>query len=185
MRQVLSRAVGDGGMPPAPLRDPDVFRVQQVRARPPIARRIRGELHDGQPGFGGADGRAQRPSDDDGHRVRQPLGQLPEELAALVAEDAAPDAIEVDRDDGHVEPFDNALEPALERQQVAGARDRAFREDAHNVAGGELGARVLDGLHDLTAVARRDGNRVELAHEPVQAAQPEVRVRRPGTAPSD
>ena len=59
---------------------------------------------------------------------------LPEERAALEAEDAAPDAIEVDRDDRHVEPVDDPLEAALERQQVAGAADRAFREDADDVA---------------------------------------------------
>ena len=54
---------------------------------------------------------------------------------------------------GHVEPLDDPLEAALERQQVAGAADRAFRKDADDVAGGELGARALDRRHDLLAVA--------------------------------
>ena len=39
----------------------------------------------------------------DGHRVGHALRPLPEEPAALEAEDAAPDAIEVHRDDRHVE----------------------------------------------------------------------------------
>jgi hypothetical protein len=65
--------------------------------------------------------------------IRHAHRQLPEELAALVAEDAAPHAIQVDRDHGHVEAFSHALEAALERQQVAGTRDGPFDEDADHV----------------------------------------------------
>ena len=61
-------------------------------------------------------------------------GHFQKKRAALEAEDAAPDAIEVDRHDRHVEAVDDPLEAALERQQVAGAADRAFREDADDVA---------------------------------------------------
>ena len=61
-------------------------------------------------------------------------GPFPEEASALEAEDAAPDAIEIDRDDRDVEAVDDPLEAALERQQVAGAADRALGEDADDVA---------------------------------------------------
>ena len=50
---------------------------------------------------------------------------------------------------GTSRPCDDPLEAALERQQIAGAADGAFGEDADDVAGRELGARALDRRGDL------------------------------------
>ena len=92
---------------------------------------------------------------------------LPEEPPALEAEDAAPDAIEVDRNDRHVEPVDDALEAALERQHVAGPADRALGEDADDVAGLELLARRARATPTASRPAG-DRNRVHQLQQPVQ-----------------
>ena len=77
-------------------------------------------------------------------RIRPTARRLPEKLPAREAEDAAPHAVQMDRDHRKVQPLDDLLHPALERQQVAGAGDRSFRENAHDVPGLELLARGLD-----------------------------------------
>ena len=69
---------------------------------------------------------------------------------------------------GHVEPLHDLLEAAPERQQVAGAADRALREDADHVAGDELGARAFDRVHDFLLVAGGDRNRVQLPQQPAE-----------------
>jgi hypothetical protein len=99
---------------------------------------------------------------------------LPQKPAAFETEDAAPDAIEVDRHDRHVQAADDALEAALEGQQVAGAADRALGEDAHDMAGFELAPRALDGLDDVLA-SGRDRNRVHAREQRVQARLAVVR----------
>ena len=129
--------------PPAPLRGPDEPRGQRVRRRTPPVASLAAELHDRQPRFvrrSRRDGSGAPNATVTGYGMRS--GQLPEEPAALEAEDAAPDAIQVHRDDGHVEALDDLLEAALERQQVAGAADGAFGEDADHVAGAEFAARA-------------------------------------------
>jgi hypothetical protein len=78
--------------------------------------------------------RRQRCAEGDGHRIRHRSGRFQKKPSTLEAEDAAPDAIEVDRDDRHVEAADDPLEAALERQHVAGAADGAFGKDADDVA---------------------------------------------------
>ena len=62
------------------------------------------------------------------------LRPFPEKLAALEAENAAPQAVEVHRNHGHIQAFDNLLHSALERQHVAGPADGAFGEDADHMA---------------------------------------------------
>src|SRR5262249_56633356 len=69
--------------------------------------------------------------------VRKPLRPFPEELPALIAEDASPDVIGVNRDDGNRTALNDLLETALERQQEAGPRDAAFCEDADDLAAGQ------------------------------------------------
>ena len=65
----------------------------------------------------------QRIAERHGDRIGNLHGPLPEKSAALEAEDAAPDAIEIHRNDRHVEAVDNPLEAALERQQIARSAD--------------------------------------------------------------
>ena len=100
-----------------------------------------------------------------GHRIRNTLGQFPKIFTALKAEDAAPDAIEMHGDDGHIQVPGDFFEPAFEWAHVAGEGERAFGKDAHGVAGGQLGARGADGFHDAAAVARVHRNRMHAAQE--------------------
>jgi hypothetical protein len=78
--------------------------------------------------------RRERLAHDHVDRVGQALGPLPEEAPAAEAEDRAPDAVEHDRHDRHLRVARDRLQAALEAQQVAGARDRALGEDAHELA---------------------------------------------------
>src|SRR5689334_9267084 len=74
-------------------------------------------------------GRGHGLTEGDCHGIRHTNGPLPEEPSPFEAEDAAPDAVEVDRNHRYVQAFDNSLETAFERKHVAGAADRSFRED--------------------------------------------------------
>src|SRR5262249_60863558 len=76
------------------------------------------------------------------------LGQIAEEALAAVAEDAAPHAVEVDRDDRDVAALADPLEPAPERVQHPGPRDLPLREDADQVAVVEVLARVAQRPQD-------------------------------------
>ena len=76
---------------------------------------------------------------------------------------------------GHVQPLDDPLEPALERQQVAGPADGAFGEDAHDVAALELGARLSDRRQHLLPVAARHWDRPHHRQQLARDRQVEVR----------
>src|SRR5690349_20052537 len=71
---------------------------------------------------------------------------FPEKTSALEAEDAAPDAFEVHRNDGNIDAFHDALEAATEGKHLSGAGDLSFSEDADDfvvaqgIAGGAQGA---------------------------------------------
>ena len=58
---------------------------------------------------------------------------------------------------GILGPFDDFLEAALERQQPAGPADRAFGENAHDMAVVEFVARVLERLHDIAPIVADTG----------------------------
>ena len=113
-------------------------------------------------------GRRQRLAERDGDGIGQPLGQLPEEAALAEAEDAAPQAIEMDRNHRHVEAVDDALEAAFEGEQAAGAADRAFREDADDVAVLQLFACALERFDHFLPIAAGDGDRFHQAHQRVE-----------------
>ena len=70
----------------------------------------------------------------DGDGIRNAARHLPEKASALEAEDAAPDAVEIDGNDGRIDAFHDAFEAAAEGEQLAGARDLAFGEDADDLA---------------------------------------------------
>ena len=117
-----------------------------------------------------------RPPNDDGHAVGQALGsRFHERTPVLKAEEAAPDAIEVDRNDRHVQPFDDPLESALERQQVARAADCAFGERCR--PRGRLRSSWRARSMDSMTPARSAGghrNRVHQAQSAAQATRLEV-----------
>src|SRR5450631_4147362 len=58
--------------------------------------------------------RRQRLAEIDEQAIRNALRPFPEELAALIAENAAPDRVEADRNDRHRTAFDDLLVTALE-----------------------------------------------------------------------
>ena len=60
--------------------------------------------------------------------------KLPEEAAALEAENAAPDAVEIHRDDRRVHALHDALHAAAEGKQLADACDLPLGEDADHFA---------------------------------------------------
>src|SRR5690349_6311272 len=57
------------------------------------------------------------------HRIRNTTRDLPKESSSLVAEDAAPKAVEADRDHRRVHAFHDALELAPEREDNAQTRN--------------------------------------------------------------
>src|SRR5450759_3084672 len=161
--------VGHGEFGPVAARHLDHSAVQQV-ARP-LAERggTGGEFLDGLAYGLRAGARRQRRAETDGHGVGNPFGPLPEKLAAGEAEYAAPQAIQVHRNDGHAAALDNLLHAAFEGPHVAGAADGALGENADDVAGGDFPARGADGFHHVAraAGAHRDG--VGAAQEPVES----------------
>src|SRR5262249_22471924 len=107
----------------------------------------------------------------DGDAIRDPLGPLPKEFAAFEAEDAAPHAVEVDRDDGDLATADDLLQAALEGQHVASPADGAFGEAADHVTFGEGAARGADGFDGVARDAGADRDRLAQAEEPVDGRQ--------------
>ena len=146
-RQRRRAGVGHAERPPVVLRGPDELRGRATRRGPrriaaASAPRVISARRTSAAGVVDGSGAPNATVTGYGNAHRP----LPEEAAALEAEDAAPDAIEVDRNDRHVEAVDDPLEPALERQHVAGPADRAFGEDADDVAVLQLRARrSIDG----------------------------------------
>src|SRR5579872_673381 len=82
--------------------------------------------------------RRHRLTERNGHGVRNPPRPFPEEFAALKAEDAAPQTIEMYGNNRNVEVLHDLFEAALEGQHVARPADGAFSENANHVAGREL-----------------------------------------------
>src|SRR4026208_1873970 len=109
-----------------------------------IAGDVATKLHHRQTDLRRRSARRKRRPERNGHGVRNPSRPLPEELAALVAEDAAPHAVEIARNDGHVEPTSDALESPPEREQVCRPADLPFREDADDVTGFQLFSRPFE-----------------------------------------
>src|SRR5205823_4040556 len=100
---------------------------------------------------------------------------FPKELSAFETEDAAPEPVEVYRNDGHIQSLGDLLQPALERKQIAGPADGALSEDADHVSGFQLLPSASDRLHHVPAPARADRNRVRQPKEPVERLQLVVR----------
>src|SRR5690348_313486 len=69
-----------------------------------------------------------------GDGIGNPTRHFPEEAAALEAENAAPDAIEIDRHDGRVDALHDALEAVAEGEHLADARNLTFGKDADDFA---------------------------------------------------
>jgi hypothetical protein len=130
-----------------------------MRWLPAMRHRLGAQLHDGQACERSRCRRRQWRAERDGDRPWQTLRHLPEELAALETEDAAPDAIEIDRNDRHVEAGDDALEAALEGEEVPGSADGALDEDADHVPATRsararsIAAMTSDLLPDVTGMA--------------------------------
>ena len=70
-----------------------------------------------------------------GDAVGPAARRLPEKLSAREAKNAVPHAVQMNRDRGNVQSLEDLLHPPLERQQIAGARDRSFGKDADHVPG--------------------------------------------------
>src|ERR1019366_2430465 len=98
--------IGHGEFAPVAASHTDEAAIQQVAGTPAIRGGIGGELLDGlADGLRAAAGRERR-AETHGHGIGYPGGPLPEEFAAGEAEDAAPHAIQMHRNDGHAAAFD-------------------------------------------------------------------------------
>ena len=80
-------------------------------------------------------GSCDRLAEPDRNAPRVGRGPFPEKLAAAKAEDAAPQFVEIDRNDRRAGAALDFQHAGLERLQLAGAADAAFRKDAHELAG--------------------------------------------------
>ena len=67
-------------------------------------------------------------------------------------ENAAPELVQVNRHDRRIEPIDDSLEAALERQKVSRAADSSFSEDADDLAFLQLLPRALQRLNDVATI---------------------------------
>ena len=119
--QLAAGGIGHGELAPVAARQADEARGQRRTRFPGQLRGVAAQLLDGLPGGPGGRGRRKRRAE--GHRdgVGPAARPLPEELSARETEDAAPHAVQMNRDHGNVQPLDDLLHSALERQQVAGA----------------------------------------------------------------
>ena len=98
----------------------------------------------------------------DGDRVGNRTRHFPEEPPALEAEDAAPDAVEVHRDDRRVHALHDAFHSAAEGKHLADARDLALGKNAHDFAGADRVARLAQGpQHFARAKLGGNGNRAD------------------------
>ena len=108
----------------------------------------------------------QRPAVVDGDRIRQPPRQFPQKPAFLETEDAAPHAVEADRNDRRLDVLHDALEAAPERQQMADARDLSLGKNADHLTGADGIAGRLQRLdHFARALFGGDGDDAEDARE--------------------
>src|ERR1039457_5401341 len=126
-----------------------------------MRRSFRRQLLDGLPHFMRGGIRRHRVAKRDRDRIRNALGPLPEETAALEAEDAAPQTVQGHRDDGNIEALYDSLHAPLERQDVLRPADGSFREYAHHVTGGQFLPPRANGFYRSAPAAYR--NRVGLA----------------------
>src|SRR5262249_12202290 len=95
---------------------------------------VHAEFLNGGADVGGAGGRRQSVAKADAHRIRDVPRKFPQETPAGEAEDGTPEAVDVDRDDGDIDAFDDAFKAAAEGKQLADTGDFPFREDADNFA---------------------------------------------------
>src|SRR6266849_7249730 len=87
---------------------------------------------------------------------------LPQKAAAGKTENGAPEAVDVHRDDRHVDAFYDAFEAAAEGEQLADARDFAFGEDADYFAVAQrVGGFAQRMDHFARALVGSDGNYFE------------------------
>src|SRR5216117_1936996 len=70
----------------------------------------------------------------DAPRVGNAPRKFPKEAPAGKTENRAPHAVEIHRDDGHVDALDNALHAPPKRHHLPDTRHLSFREDAHRFA---------------------------------------------------
>src|SRR5262245_32952707 len=69
----------------------------------------------------------------DGDGLQCPFGNLPNVASTFEAEDAAPQAVEVNGNDRRIHAFHDALEAAPEGKQLSDPRHLPFRKDADNL----------------------------------------------------
>src|SRR5271165_4019098 len=134
-----------------------------ARERPAIAaaalESVNAKLLHGLADFGGGGCRGQRLPEGDAHRIRDGARAFPEEAAAGKTENGAPDAVEIDGDDGNVDAFHDALKAAAEGQHLANAGDLAFRKNAYNFAVAQRLRGIAQGVdHFAWALIRGDGD---------------------------
>src|ERR1700678_2309929 len=134
------------------------------------ARAMKGERFglqflDGFADFEGRGGGRQRFAEANRDGIRDALRQFPQKTPALVAEDAAPDAVQVNRNDRRADAiffraFHDAFHAAAEGKQLADAGDLALVEDADDFALADGVTGFAQGMnHVARTELRGNGNR--------------------------
>ena len=103
------------------------------------------------------------------HAVRDAPWQLEEKPAARVTEDAAPHAVEVDRNDRRIDVLHDFFVAAPERQHLPRARDLSLGKNADHLA---VANRLAGDLERLDQVTRpRLGGDRDAPHDPRKGSQ--------------
>ncbi len=93
-------------------------------------------------------------TDGNGELVGELVREFGKETTAIVGENAAPETVHVDRDDGGFGAFGDEFHAATDGGEAAGAGELTFREDADEVAVGDTVGGVANGFARIL-----DGNR--------------------------
>ena len=108
--------------------------VQRFHARLAMPPRLSHQLLDGPAHFNRRGCVRHGLSEADRDGIGNAARPFPAEAAFLKAENAAPNTIERDRDNGRVDVLHNALESTAKRKHLADARDLALGKDANDFA---------------------------------------------------
>src|SRR5690242_7095482 len=93
--------------------------------------------------------RRQRLAETDGHRKGEATRHLPEEATAVEAEDAAPDSIEMHRNDRSVYSFHDPCVAAAKWQELSDSGYLTFGKDADQFAAGDGITGIAQGAQHL------------------------------------
>jgi hypothetical protein len=158
--EFAASGISHGKSRPVPARGADEALRQRCRGSAGLC----AEFLDRLPHLPGRGGRGHRLAERNRDRIRDAPRQFPEKAPTLEAEDAAPHALQMHGDHRNIEALDNFFHAPFKGQQVTGAADGPFGEDADDVA-------LLQFLARLAQRGRRGAAYRDGAHQAKEPAQ--------------